>query len=286
MSYKIWKVNDLISWGKDYLEKKKVDAPRLSIEQLLCKVLNYSRIDLYLKFDKPLLDNELKELKSYIERLVLNEPLQYILGETEFFGLTLKVDKSVLIPRPETELLCEIITNDLKVNHPESILDIGTGSGCIALSLASSFQKTEVFAIDISYAALRIAEDNARLNKIANVKFFELDILKKVPKKKFPLIVSNPPYISKNDIKKLDKKVKDFEPFEALSDNEDGNSFYLRFANKFSEMLEKSGSFYLELNEDSAKETEELFLATKNYNVELLFDQYSKPRFLKGNLKN
>ena len=170
---KEWKIIDLIKWGNDFLEKKGVEDPRLNMELMLCHIFNYERVDLYMKFDQPLKQSELDVLRDFVKRRVTGEPLQYILGRTNFYGLDFIVDKNVLIPRPETEILVDKVIKDFKEEEEISILDIGTGSGCIAVSLAKYLPQAEMFAIDISKAALKVAEKNAVLNKTANVKFFE-----------------------------------------------------------------------------------------------------------------
>jgi release factor glutamine methyltransferase len=282
---KIWRIIDIIKWAEPFLDEKGVDSPRLTIELLLAEVLQIKRLDLYLKFDQPLLEDELEKIRAGVKRLAKNEPLQYIIGHTEFYGLKIITQPGVLIPRPETEQLVEMIVLENKDNPPTSILDIGTGSGCIALSLAKAFPQVEVFAIDVSDEAIKIAENNQRINKISNIKFFNLNILEKIPKKIFPLIVSNPPYIASNEIETLDKKVKDYEPNIALSDLDDGFTFYRRFSEIFQNMLEGNGKFYLELNEEKTEIIEEIF-KNNSYAFQIRKDYFGKKRFLVGNLNN
>lgn len=279
---KVWRIIDLVKWGEEFLSKKAIESPRLSMELLICKVLDLKRIDLYLKFDQPLLKNELEILREYVKRLSAFEPIQYIIGSTDFYGLKILTKPGILIPRPETEELCKIIVEENKKTPPESILDIGTGSGCLALALAKNFPESEVYAIDVSMEALKIAEENQRLNKVSNVKFFNLNILEKKPRKKFPLIVSNPPYISIEDFEKLEPNVREFEPKIALSDGNDGMDFYRFFAKNFKEMLLEGGKFFIELNEDATQKINRIFEDDNSYNYEIKEDMGNKNRFLIG----
>ena len=164
-----WTVGKLQKWGVDFLKSKNIDDAKISIDLLLCEVLNLERIELYLKFDLPLNIYELNQIKDYIKRLVNYEPLQYILGKTKFYDLEFSVDKSVLIPRPETEELVDLIIKENQEKKDLNILDIGTGSACIAISLAKNINGSKVFAIDISDDAIKIAKHNARINKIDNI---------------------------------------------------------------------------------------------------------------------
>lgn len=204
---------------------------------LLCHVLNCDRVTLYLNFDKPLKPDETDLLIKFLERRISHEPLQYILGKTSFYGYDIKVNKSVLIPRPETELLVERILRDIEDKHKSSvsIFEIGTGSGCIPIALAKSLIKKdinfEIFSIDISGEAIKTAKENLDLNRLnipevrlAVKDVFEIEKLKK----DFDYIVSNPPYISEKEYELLDKDVLDSEPRIALTDSADGLNFYKR----------------------------------------------------------
>ena len=211
---KIWKVVDLINWGKDYLENKNISDARLNIELLLCKVINCKRFDLYLNFDKPLQKEELALFKAMLIRRLNSEPLQYILGKTEFMGLPFNLNSNVLIPRPETEILTEKCIDYCKSNFRDketiSILDIGTGSGNIGISLSKLIPNCKVIAIDIDEAALQTAKENCELNQVSDkIDFFHLDILNdRLPDEwKFDLIVSNPPYINQTEYSSLQPEI-------------------------------------------------------------------------------
>ena len=197
---KKWRIIDLINWAEIYFKEKNFDNPRKEIEWLIRSVLNINRIDIYLKFDKILSLEELKILKSFIFRRLKKEPLQYITNLSEFYGVEYFIDKSVLIPRPETEILVDLAKENLKgIKYPK-ILDIGTGSGCIAISLALENYNYKVIGIDISKKAIGVANENKARNKVENVSFLKMDILNQIPDDMFDLIISNPPYISKKEL--------------------------------------------------------------------------------------
>lgn len=278
-----WTVGKLQRWGVEFLESKNIDEGKTSIDLILCEVMKLERIELYLKFDLPLNVFELNQIKDYIKRLVNNEPLQYILGKSYFYNLEFIVDKNVLIPRPETEEMVDKIVNDNKDKSDLVVLDIGTGSACIAISLAKNLKKSKVFAIDVSDSALDIAKTNARINKIDNIEFYNLNILEKIPKTKFDIIVSNPPYISNDEFGKLDVTVKDYEPEIALTDYGDGLNFYRRFYEIFDKMLNSDGVFYVENSFEQGKDLEKAF--KKKYDIEIYKDASDIDRFMKGRLK-
>lgn len=278
---KIWRIIDIINWSKDYLEKNNIDSPRLTIELMLTHVLGIERIKLYTDFDKPLSEKELSTIKSMIQQRVKRFPLQYILGQVEFLGRKFIVNQDVLIPRPETEEIVVLIINDNDnaVNH--NILDIGTGSGCIAISLAKEFTNSTITAIDNSTSALKVAKQNSIELEVENVKFVYADILTTEPKLKYDIIVSNPPYVSTNEMNEIEPELS-FEPNSALTDNADGLEFYRRFVTIYKNILSIDGVFYLELNSSLAQEIKLMF--SEEYQVELINDLFDKPRILKGRL--
>ncbi len=278
---KVWRIIDIINWSKDYLEKNNIDSPRLTIELMLTHVLEIERIKLYTDYDKPLSDSELSTIKSMIQQRIKRFPLQYILGQVEFMGRKFIVNQNVLIPRPETE---EIVARIIKENDNKSdfkILDIGTGSGCIAISLAKEFNHSTITAIDNSTSALKVAKQNSIDLEVENVKFVYADILTTEPKLKYDIIVSNPPYVSTSEMDEIEPELS-FEPNSALTDSSDGLEFYRRFVTIFKNILSIEGVFYLELNSFLAEEIQELF--SKEYRVELINDLFDKPRILKGRL--
>ncbi|MBN2637012.1 MAG: peptide chain release factor N(5)-glutamine methyltransferase [Prolixibacteraceae bacterium] len=222
-----------------------------------------------------------QKIYSVVKRLKDNEPIQYILGETEFFGLNIKVTPSVLIPRPETEELVYWIIEKNKKQRPK-ILDIGTGSGCIALSLKSNLGDAEVEGVDFSEPALEIAKENASLNQL-NVSFFKADILlwEKFNWHNYDIIVSNPPYIRESEKLMMQKNVLDYEPESALfvSDN-DPLVFYSRIVAFAQQKLFKGGQLFFEINENMDREMYDLLSSFGFRNINLKCDINEKKRMI------
>ena len=244
-------VLESIKLSTEYLEKKGVESPRINAELLLAHILKCKRLDLYLTFDRPLSEEEVSLYRSFLKRRGEFEPLQYIVGSVEFFGLPFFVNSSVLIPRQETEILVEEIIERNKNNPSIKILDIGTGSGNIAISLAKNLPGSTVTASDISEDALKLAAKNSVLNGTDSlVKFIENDILKGFPEEKgFDVIVSNPPYVSVKEFEKLRPELKVYEPRQALTDNADGLIYYREISLKAKELLKRGGRLYFETGE-------------------------------------
>lgn len=253
----LWTIGKLINWGKEYFAQKNIDNPRLNIELMLCKILNCERIDLYLKYEYPLKREQLDILRDMVIRRANREPLQYILGEVYFYNLKFKIDNRALIPRSETELLVEqalIFLNS--INKQAKIIDVGTGSGCIAISIAKHFPNSDIIALDISENALDLARENAKLHRIDNITFLHQNFFTYKAKQKFDLIVSNPPYVLQNDLDKFQPELK-YEPQLALTTGEDGIKFYRRLF-EFLENLEDRGAMLIELNEKTSNEVTKL----------------------------
>ncbi len=279
---KTWTIIDVLNWGKSFFEEKDVDSPRLSMELILCHVLNSSRLDIYTRFDKPLNSEELAQIKEGVIERAKGRPLQHIIGKTSFIDYDIKCSDNALIPRPETEFLADWAIKDYQNLNPESILDIGTGSGCLAIALADHFKQAKVFAIDISTEALNLAKQNAELNKVDNIVFKNIDILQHTAKHNtFDIIISNPPYIPLAEYNELENVVKDYEPKISLTDGNDGMTFYRRYADIFSDMLSEGGSFYLELGHDQSEAVQSLF-QNKGFEIEVKKDLSGINRMMKG----
>lgn len=252
------------------------------MQWLMCDVLGYKDIDLYLNHDKPLHDNELSEIRNKMLEIAKNKPIQYIISSATFRDLQLELDGDVLIPRPETEELVEIILNSYTNRLSRfSVLDIGTGSACIALSIAKEYKNAQVFAADISEKAIAVAKKNAKKYNLDNVYLHKLDILRQIPRTKFDIIVSNPPYIPIDEYHGLDKNVLDYEPKEALTDGADGLTFYRRFAEIFPKMLNTGGKFFLEIGYGQEADIEKLFSVT-NFETKVYKDMDGVNRFIEG----
>lgn len=217
-----WSVLSLLKWTTTYLGEKGVAEPRLNAELLLAGALGVKRLDLYLQFDRPLTPEELATFKPRLLRRARGEPLQYIAGEAEFRDLTLRVDRRVLIPRPETELLVGAVLEWAAAHEGRRALDIGTGSGAIALSLATEGEM-EVVATDVSAEALELAAENLRTAAPgAQVELREGAVFEPVAGERFDVVVSNPPYIGERERPELDTEVVDWEPAGALFSGGDG----------------------------------------------------------------
>jgi protein-(glutamine-N5) methyltransferase, release factor-specific len=211
-------VLEIIKRSTEFLAGKGVENPRLNAELLIGQGLGLKRMQLYLQFERPLTESELEQIRPLVRRRGQREPLQYIVGETEFCGLTLKVDRRALIPRPETELLVELVVARV-TTAPARILDLGTGTGALALALAKAFPEAQVTAVDASAEALALAEENGRENELGGrVSWLRSDWFAQVPEEsKFELIVSNPPYLTAAETNEALPEVKEFEPLAALT---------------------------------------------------------------------
>lgn len=211
-------VLEIIKRTTDFLDKRGVESARLNAELLIGHALGLKRMQLYLQFERPLTEAELEMIRPLVKRRGNREPIQYITGETEFAGLKLKVDRRALIPRPETEYLLELLTPRLSA-APASILDLGTGSGALALALARTYPEAAVTAVDKSPEALALAQENATAGGLADrVRLLQSDWFTALPPgEQFQLIVANPPYLSDAEVAAAEAEVKDFEPGMALS---------------------------------------------------------------------
>ena len=216
----IWTILDVLSWTTEYFKSKKITNPRLDAELIISYVLKIKRLDIYLKFDQPLISSEKSKIREYVKRRGQREPLQYIIGEIDFYNCKIKVNGNVLIPRPETEYMVDII---IKENFkPRKILDLCTGSGAIAISLKKQLIDVNVKASDISENALELAKKNAIINK-SDIQFIHSDLFEDIHEK-FDLIVSNPPYVDENIYKTLEPEIF-FEPKLALVSSDNGLGF-------------------------------------------------------------
>ncbi|MBC8174594.1 MAG: peptide chain release factor N(5)-glutamine methyltransferase [Candidatus Marinimicrobia bacterium] len=244
---KQWQVIDVIKWGEQYFSEKGFENPRHEIEWLLTDLLSLSRIDLYLKFDLSISQHDLSTLKSWVKRRLSREPLQYITGKTEFYSLPFYVNSDVIIPRPETETVVEIAIERSKRIGAKKIVDVGTGSGCIAIALASRLDDVQILAVDKSESALKVAHLNGEKNGVSDkIEFLHLDILKNDFPGTCDLLVSNPPYVKKDEVNKLMPDIRDHEPLHALTDGADGLIFYRRFAELALEKINRCGAMILE----------------------------------------
>ena len=263
----------------DLLKSSDIENVEYDIKAILTDTfgldLNKFILDMDNEFE-PDKDLEAKYL-SRIEKRKMHIPLQYIINKQNFYGLDFYVDESVLIPRYDTENIVDRIVKDCKENKCLSVLDLCTGSGCIAVCLKKNgFEK--VYAADISDKALSVAKHNAKLNN-ADIIFLQSDLYENFPKEiRFDIIVSNPPYISTDKIAELETQVKDFEPKLALDGGKDGLDFYKKILKLSKDFINKSGRLYLEIGYDQAKEVVDLAKKEEYYNIQIIKDLSGRDR--------
>jgi release factor glutamine methyltransferase len=272
-------VLEVIAKSADFLAKRGVESPRLHTELLLAHVLQLPRMKLYLNFERQLTEPELDSLRQLVQRRGQRQPLQHIVGSTSFCGLEIRVNPHVLIPRPETELLAEAGWQFLTSfdSQPTAALDFGTGSGCIAIALASKCPNTRVVAVDISAEALETARLNARENGVADRVVFRLGSAFTAlnPGEKFDLLISNPPYIPSAEIATLAPEVRDHDPRLALDGGADGLDFYRRLAQEAAQFLQPHGKLMVEFGAGQADAVTAM-LVGQHWKVESVQSDYSQ----------
>jgi release factor glutamine methyltransferase len=266
-------------------------------ELLFTQVLNCDRMSLYANKDRPLTSAQAAFISSSLKRRIKGEPMQYILGKTEFMGLEFKLNKDVLIPRPETEILVEAslsylgtplkpklrvspYSNDslggdtlpIDSKGVPKVLDVGTGSGCIAVSIAKMLPDVEVTASDVSQEALDVAKENARFNGV-KIKFICSELFRALPAD-FDLIISNPPYIPREQIRELAPELK-YEPFIALSGGNDGLEFYRKIIKEAPDHLKDEGILIMEMGFNQRKDIEDIFRGLKYFNIIKVIKDYN-----------
>ena len=283
-----WTVLALVESTTGVFADRGIDSPRLTAELLLGRVLGIDRIGIYTHFDRPVDPQEIRTFRELVRRRIAHEPVQYILGETGFMGLRFEVNNDVLIPRPETELLVEHVVA-LEKEHPGSvrnILDIGTGSGNIALSLLRMIPGASADAVDVSARALEVARRNALALGVADrVRFLAGDILDdeySTGTHSYDLVASNPPYISAAEFRLLDPEVRDFEPALATTDGGDGLTFYRVIAKRSVSFLRPGGSCLVEVAYNQHEAVIELFRGAGLTRISTLHDYEGIPRIVAG----
>lgn len=248
-----WTILDVIRWADGRFRKEGIDTARLDAEVLLAATLGVDRVYLYTHFDQPLQPKELERLREAVKRRLRREPVAYIVGYKEFWSLRFKVNANVLIPRPETELLIheslKIWSAAEKVSKPFKVLDIGTGSGAISVTLAKEITQAFITATDISETALAVARENAQGIGVGDrIQFLQGDLFTPIPNgTTFDLIVTNPPYIPCDQFPSLMPEVRDFEPRVALDGGEEGLNFYRRALPQIGRFLGPAGWFLGEI---------------------------------------
>ncbi len=290
MDGRTWTCKDILDWTTSYLERKGDEHPRISAQWLLCAVTGLSRVELYTHFDQPLSPEELAAMHKAIERRVAGEPLQYVTGDTAFRHIIVRCEPEVLIPRPETELLVDFVLDGLPraadgTPMPVLVLEVGTGTGCIACSLARERAKTHVVATDVSPAAIALATRNRdALHLAPYVDIVPSDLAAGIDPAlmgHFEALVSNPPYIPSAVIPTLPHEVEGFEPHLALDGGQDGLDIYRRLLDLAPRALHPGGLLAVELFETTLDEAARLAREQGGWaSVEVREDYTHRPRFL------
>ena len=267
-----------------YLKNNSIDEYKQKSEMIIDAVLGIKKADLYTN-SFSISKEQLKELEKSFLLLSKDTPVQHIIGKTDFYNDKFLTPPGVFIPRPETELIIDCVKKDFEQNSEKKLLDIGCGSGCIGITIASLYNNFDVTAIDISDKAIKTANNNATQLKISNIKILKQDIFE-MRNKKFDIIVSNPPYVGINQVKELEKSVKNHDPLKALSDQEDGLKFYKYFINNISGLLAIDGFMYFEI--PNSEITHQIIdMINNNTNIEGIFfkDLEGNKRVVKLSIK-
>ncbi len=286
-----WLTLDLLKVAEEHFREKKIEASRLNAEILLAHVLRSTRMDLYLRYDRPVYQEELDAFRSLCRERLNGRPLQYITGEQIFYGHSFLVDERVLIPRPETELVLEHVLDRMRAGKAVkggnvTILDIGTGTGCLAITLALELSGANITAVDLSAEALEVAGHNARIHGVSDrIRFLQVDALAPgfadAVDGEYDVILSNPPYIPEPEWAGLEKEVKDYEPKIALT-TPDGFAFYHAITAHAPALLRAGGVLCFELHAEGAPKVLEIVNARNFRDVELHRDYSGWDRVLSG----
>lgn len=273
-------VLEIIKMTTDFLGGKGVDNPRLNAEHLVGHALGLQRMQLYLQFERPLKEDELEVIRQMVRRRAAREPLQYILGETEFFGVTLKVDRRALIPRPETEYLVSLVTEKMKA-PPSRVLDLGTGTGAIGLALATHWPEARATLVDYSTDALALAQENVQaLGLTDRVQVLHSDWYAAVPAgERFAVIVANPPYLSERETEETLAEVKQYEPRLALTPGPTGMEAIRKIIQATPTYLTEGGLLAMETGIAQHEAMAGLFAQAGFSRHEFVADLTGRPRF-------
>jgi len=278
-----WTVRKVLEWTRDYLRRGGVELARFEAEELLAHALKEERLSLYLEPERILTEEELARFRSLVTHRRRGVPLQYLLGEVEFMGFTLRVDGRALIPRPETEGLVELILREVNSEDKMEILELGTGSGAIAIALAKLLPSSQITAVDISPEALKLAEENVARNGVEEqIESLKSDWFTQVGGQ-FDLIVANPPYVGIEEIAGLPREVREHEPRAAWDGGEEGLEALQRIIMEAPAHLKPGGRLYLEIGAGQGAEVRKLAVATGTLaGVEILQDLGGRERYLRA----
>ncbi|MBX3397110.1 MAG: peptide chain release factor N(5)-glutamine methyltransferase [Gemmataceae bacterium] len=279
-----WTIKALLAWTADHFAKKGLESPRLDAELLLAHVLACKRIDLIVRYDEQPNEAQRAAFRSLVQKRLERCPTAYLVGTREFYLLPFEVNAAVLIPRPDTETLVDVGIEFLKKRPAPTVLDLGTGSGCVAVCLAHNVKAARVTAVDVSPDAVAVAERNAVRNGVADRIDFRVGNLFAAvePGTRFDLIVSNPPYIPPSEIETLMPEVKDHEPRLALDGGTDGLAFYRRLTAEARGWLKSGGLLAVEIGHTQGIAVRELFDAAGLRSVAEVKDRGGRPRVVCG----
>jgi release factor glutamine methyltransferase len=278
-----WTVLKILKWTADYFTGKEIASARLEAELLLAATLDLDRVGLYVNFERPRDASEFAAFRAQVQRRAKGEPVQYILGETEFWSLPFTVNPAVLVPRADTEVLVEEAL--ARVNSADGILDVGTGSGAIAVALAHEKKDVQITALDCSEAALQVARGNAERNGVAERVNCIAGDLADLPSGPFAMVVSNPPYIPTADCEQLMPEVRDHEPRLALDGGEDGLTAYRQLAAQTGKILIPGGWLLVEIGIGQAEDVVALFKASGLAEIQCRDDYAGISRVVAGRKK-
>lgn len=280
-----WIIKDLLKVTSDFLKSKQIESPRLCAEILLAFQLDTERLKLYLEYDQPIGESDINSYRSMLKRLVQGEPIQYITGIQEFWSLEFQVNKNVLIPRPETEILIEQALKIYReeyyeINSSPVIIDVGTGSGAIAVSLACELKSTAsgIWASDISRSALDTAINNAKNHGVMDmIEFIQGDLFEPLKNKgiKFDFILSNPPYVTAEEYDSLPCKIRNFEPRIALDGRDDGLFYIKKLISQAGIYLKPGGWLGIEMAPGQISQSIDLLDNIKSYDRKQIIKDYS-----------
>jgi len=268
----------------EVLQDNQINEYQQKSEIIIDAILGIKKAELYTS-NFSISKNQIQKLEESFLLLEKDVPVQHIIGKTSFYNDEFLTPPGIFIPRPETELIVDCIKNDFEDTSKKTLLDIGCGSGCIGITIASLYKDFDVTAIDISDKAVKIANKNAKKLDISNIQILKKDIFQ-MDTKKFDIIVSNPPYIGINEVNKLDNSVKNHDPLKALSDNEDGLKFYKYFIKNVAQLLEIDGAMYCEI--PNSEITHQIIdMINNNSNIEGIFfkDLEGNKRVVKLSIK-
>lgn len=271
--------------GKRFLKGNNIEQYALDAELIMMFIMGFTKVELFTKNDAELSDNAYEDYRNLLEKRAKGVPLQYITGECEFMSLPFIVNENVLVPRPDTETLVEKILECIKSNDIKTVMDIGTGTGCIPISLIH-YGDIDAYAVDISIDAIEIAIKNAKRNNVEDkICFINSNLFESVPEElygKIDVIVSNPPYIPTGDLKGLMREVRDNEPIIALDGGKDGLYFYKRIVSECGDILKSKGYLFFEIGYNQGDSVSSLMVQNGFENIEVIKDLYGNDRVVCG----